>query len=506
MSLDGPGPSDRHQHSDLGLLHRIAYVLAILCFVCGILLRNDAFGRFILDSVNELLYFRPDEDFRLAGLEMTGSALLLFGFLLMIFKLSAGSGNLLPLRYYPVLTVSVLMVFYWNYINAHAVNVPLTDDYYAILRFLNAFIAATPGEQASLVWTPYVETRNVMLKLTVVAYHFMFKTINFRALIFLVNLAFCALVYLVFRGMKHISFGEVLMIPFSLILFNFTWYDAQLWSTAGMHIIFTMFFASAAFFFLEKRTSLSFTLALFSACLSCLSYGNGWLVFVIGLLILFWKKDKRRQLVWLGVFILMIIFYFRNYQPVRSWQELLSVNPLLVAGYCLVFLGSAFQFFYRLELPVLAGTLFILVLIWLIRKKYYLLNPFNFSMLLYVAGSAILAAFFRLDTADGIRQALAMRYAVYSCLGMVCLFIALAEMNSTVFKKRILPGLIVGSGLYFLASAFCFYPETVLRKKKLEGFIQSFQMHQTVKSSPPVIPVDAAVVIERAVQSGIFKP
>lgn len=481
--------------------------LGLLLLAIGLLLINDSIGKMILDFSDQLFEKSFNRTFRITGFQMTGSCLILFGILMIFIKFCQGHEMHFTKRHWFLLTTSSIILFYWYNLLEQAVNVPITDDYFSILQFMNTYVHANGiSEQFAMIRAPYVETRNSIMKLVVVSLYTITGEVNFRALIICVNLAWCGVVFFIYRTMDAIPFKRRLMIPALFLVFQFSFYDAQVWATAGMHTIFTLFLVLAACYFIRFNTPLSFVAAIFISCLAAFSYGNGLLIFPIGLAMLVIQQRKKELLLFGFVFLGVLFFYFNGYHAIRSASFMMTLNPLKIIAYCLVFLGSSFQFMYRLELPFIIGSILLILFIWFVKRKYYSVNPYNFSILIYVIGSALIASIYRLGDAEGIRQALAIRYVVYSIIGIICSFVAMAELNPLFFKKRIFWGLLIGASIYYVASGFFFFPETVLRKNKLQSFVNAIQTNSTIMYSPPVIPEGADSIVHVSMQLSIYHP
>jgi|GEM_PF-2193544 len=479
--------------------------LAAFCMLSGLLLKS----RFVTDKIllfaESVFSIQLNREFREAGFSMTGSCLMLIGFIMILYRLSLKSLNIHSERRFFLFAALLIPAFYWFTLHRQAVNVPITDDYYTILNFLNSFILLPDlHQQWNMIWQPYVETRIVMTKLLAVGMWKITGVISFTWFIYLINVAVTIIGCLLVSSVQLKKNGFLVLSVF-FVLFQFSYYDAGLWTTAGIHIVLTMLFSFSACYFLQKSSVYFFLLALTAALLASFTYGNGLLVFPVGMLMLVTNRARWQLIVWIFCFLALLFIYFDQYVPVRSLHVLTDTNPLALLVYCLAFWGSAVQFMYRLELPVAAGSLFLLIFLWLTKKKYYMVNAFNYCLMLYVVLSALVAGFFRLSHNE-VQQALANRYVIYSCTGITAMLIAIAEMNQERFRKKLTGWILFSSVMYFLLSAFFFYPETEIRKNKLNAFITAVKSNQKVEFAPPVIPSGADTIIHLAMKNGFYRP
>jgi hypothetical protein len=248
----------RHNFFFPDFLKRKIFYLSISYFIAGLFFRNEFFVNSILDIFYSLTSKHLDTDFRQAGFSMVGSALLLFGFIMMLYTIAGNEKSLISAPQFFLISGFSIITFYWATLLRCAVNIPITDDYYTILNFLNHYIHADVSQQFKMIFTPYVETRIITTRIITIG---LLKTagfINFKWFVVIVNMALTGIGYLFYKKISESSDKAYLLIPVLLFIFQFSYYDAQLWTTAGIHITVTLFFALSTFFFLEKNRTFFF--------------------------------------------------------------------------------------------------------------------------------------------------------------------------------------------------------------------------------------------------------
>lgn len=487
---------------------RNSYFVAVVFFITGILFQNKYIVEFIIDILGKATSYSLNHQFRFIGFGMTGAGLVLFGCILSLYKMSGDEKSILPKSSFLRITLVIIILFYWNTIWQIGVNMPITDDYYTVLNFLNTYIHIDNVRQSwNMIFSPYVETRNVVTKFLVIGSWHVLGFVNFKFFLTIINIGVCGIAWLISKEAFKIDKTGFIIIPVCLMIFQFAFYDAQVWTTAGIHIVLTMFFAFMALYCLNKNGKMFFSWAIFFSLLATFTYGNGLLVLPIGLFMIWLKGNRIKLVIWAMFFLFVVLVYFYGYHSGSSAFSWHTFHFVPYVGYCLAFWGSAFQFMYHLGLPLLAGFLLVFAFIWLTIKKYYRLNPFIYGILLYIGGSAMMAGFFRLTADNGIQQALSNRYVIYSCIAVCVTILALVEWSKSSWKKNgFMSWFLVFSSCYYLLSGFFFYPEAVIRKEKLKHFLFEFNGNYQITYSPPVIPFGADTIVRQAIKNTIFYP
>ena len=331
--------------------------------------------------------------------------------------------------------VPVLAYFFVLYV--YAQNIPYWDDYVVTLQFFNNFFGsnAFSGKTSALL-AQWSEHRIVIGRILSLIQFYPFGILNFKILHLLANTSVILIFILLLKDTDK-SLRKWLILPIVLLLFQLQYYVATFWFVSSSSMFFVLLFALASFYFF-KQEEYAFC-ALFGV-LALFSNGNGFLVLLLEILFLFCSKKFKPALVFVSLFVILMAIYFHGYIPHEN--DRLSTlyflkAPLPTGLYFLSFLGGCFNLF---SLAPVFGLGFLVSLAWLSIKKHYLKNPSIYLMVLFIVGSAFLAAIGR--SFWGVDQALESRYKIFSIIGWICLLIAAFEYLPISRRRQVSPFLL----------------------------------------------------------------
>src|SRR6266542_1891938 len=84
-------------------------------------------------------------------------------------------------------------VMYYAVVSQNVVNIPIMDDYEAILQFLLNFKSASFGEKLALMFSQHAEHRLLFSRIVYVTYYTLFGHVNFKHIIFIADLQLLAI-------------------------------------------------------------------------------------------------------------------------------------------------------------------------------------------------------------------------------------------------------------------------------------------------------------------------
>ena len=316
----------------------------------------------------------------------------------------------------------------------HIVNIPIADDYDAILNFsLHLRNAPTFSEKLYYLLSSqhneyklFFEHALFWLQLE------LFGHIDLT-LLCVIGDSFIVLLGIVLWKMflpqhQDRATRVAFFIPVSWLLFQLQYAQTLNFAMAALQNLPVLVFSLGAICLLHRATLRSFVSALACLVLAVSSSGNGLLVIPIGLIILILNRSFRRAFIWATMSALCIAAYWYGYSS-RLW-----VSPSDTAGplmaqflrpvYIITFVGSAGGY------PIKAGSFFAGILIcafyfYLAKEGYFRRNPAIGYSVLFLLLSGVLVAGFRSNF--GISSSIASRYTIYSTLLLIFGWFAIVE-------------------------------------------------------------------------------
>lgn len=378
----------------------------------------------------------------------------------------------IPLFFY-VIPASVVIFFFYLHIR-YSVNIPIMDDYDAVIYFLSSFIDST-GIYDKFLWmiTQHREHRYVFPRVIILGYYFLIGTINFKVLLFmglgsLVGIYLLMLRSIKFNGALSSPAGKFFMITsVTFIIFNIQYWEGSTWAIASFFFYFGLLFGFLSLYYISKDPQKHFLTASIFAILSVATSGNGLLVLITAAVLIFFQSGFSKRLIyWIILTAAVFILYFFKYvSPTDQTpvSEIILHKQYKLVIFYLAYIGSVFR-----QLPVagyhlsiISGVLFISALIFLLIKKYYKLNPANFGYIIFLLLTMLASSLGRVDVG------FISRYTVFSSLLLACICIAFMELYSGKINKAVLVILLIFSVVFNLYS----YRFNITDMKKMKDIL-----------------------------------
>lgn len=478
--------------------------VALIC--CGVLfLFSNDFGNGVLNFSSDFFHKTLNQNFWLSGIQNIG-----FDFIVM------GALAIIHIWYYDILKkrflflASTILVFRFYYIvTNYLVNLPLADDYEAILNFLNHFYSATTiTEKLSALSSPYYETRLVFIKTIALLCTMITGKMNFSIVLFISSLFIFGISVMLFKAIRLNNDKKYfLLLPLMILFLQFQYHSGIFFVIGGMPKFCTIFFSMCAFYFLSRGKTKFFIGGLICALFAALCFGNGALCLLIGLLILLHQRKFLLASIWGIIIIFFFIWYFSGF----SFHPTVNSSSIwMFFLFGLIFLGNSMQFFYHLWFPMAVGIIIWLVTIYLTYKKYYKKNIVVHSTLLFIVLSSLLPAAFR-TTGDifELHYALMTHYGIYSMTAICCCVIAMIELSGEIKRKSIIKSFFVTAIVYRLMSDILFFPELKMRKDN-ELQCNYPWLKNNPQAPPPIctydkIPENGSSIVYTSMSLGIYQ-
>jgi hypothetical protein len=474
--------------------------LAFLFIVSGFFFCIEPYPSKLVHLVNHLLNLTLDEHFRAIGFSYLGTWLIITGIICLLYLIRLG--NKITARQFFGMSSGLVVLHYFFHLFSNAVNYPLYDDQGAILHFILKYQdAGSITDKLSVIMTPYNESMIIFPKLFVLAWLKVFGVINFSHLL-LFNGFLLVITHLLIFMKSRINFWPLLFVQ-TLFIFQFQFYDDAFWAISGLCYYGTFIFAALTFYFLPRKTFVSNFTSISSALIAALTFGNGWILFPVCCFILYKEKRIVAATVWTLIFLILVIVSFSlrsAFHPLAS----ANLNPVDNSLFILIFLGSAFQFFYSSLLAFVAGLFIATVFVMQLFKKKASDNSFSSLMLAFLIFSAIAASPLRSALEANGHYGLHIRYGVFSILAF-CLCISLLTTDKNIQKKFwvILAG---AAFIYNALTGLFFYPEVVIRKEKEEVAVQEMKQNNFDIKYTTYSKDEINAMMREAIARGIYQP
>jgi len=355
--------------------------LSILLFLLGIILFNGENAYAIVRFINRTFSLHLNEEFRAFGIGYVATLLIYASFVCLAWMLYQ-SGKIKK-QHWLFISVSLLVVHYTFHVLNNAVNYPIFDDQGGVIDFLNQYTSQhTAGKKLGALLLPYNEAWMLIPRLFIIATWKIFNEINFTHL-FLFNIA--ALVFLFLLLCRDFLENDLqkFSLIIALLLFQLQSFNTAFIAISGLCYYWVLIFACYSFRYLQLAQSNKKFLAPAFACAAALTFGNGLLLFPISILYLLSKKRWREAAIWSVTLLVFLTALSSTFSQIQFAGEF-TMNPSNWFNFIPGLLGTAFQFFYTLHIPMLMGfiILFVFALSW--YRRWHHRSPVAFLLLAFL--------------------------------------------------------------------------------------------------------------------------
>ncbi len=422
------------------------------------------------------------------------------------------------------LAASPALVFFFL-LSKTALNLPIVDDYYSILNFINNY-SSLEGVNAKLKLIISHQHNEYKLIFGNLIYALQFELtgqINFLHLSFLGN-AFVLPLY----ALLALSLGNnnermlqrlLLLLPIGFLVFQLQYASTMNFSMAALQNITVLVFALWSISLLSRESNQAFLGACLAMVFATAASGGGFLLAPVGTWLLVERRRWKHVLLWWAVIVAVAVVYFLNYSINGSQAEpatvigqtSISLKIIHMVGYMLTYLGSSIARYQDYGPSMALGALLLLGWTFALFKRYSLRNPTAFYFAMFLLATAAGVTFIR--SSLGLEQALASRYRIYSNLMLVLAYIFLVEEYLTSIKSPRLKHSLLGS--IAMATFGFFVLSNIAGHKFLNGRKQAASIEMTIwqqtVNSHMIKPnlgasLELDPAIKRQLLSGLFKP
>jgi hypothetical protein len=436
----------------------------------------------------------------------------------------------------PSLLIALPAALFYGILLKSLVNLPIQDDYDAILHFLNQmaqvkgtgarfwyFLAAQHNEYKlffvhGIAWTQYALLGHV----------------NFIQLCVLGDSAVLVLALVLWSmflpGEKDLAKRLAYFVPVSWLLFQLEYFETLNWAMASLQNLWAIVFSLGAIGCVLRPTRKAYAGALLLYAMAIATSGNGFLLLPVGLLVLAARRQLARAAGWLAATGACIAAYAYHYNTMSSqsprhgsiFAALLRLRP----DYAIAFLGNAGAIDGGTSAsaricPVL-GTILLVLFGWLAWRGYIRRNPAVSCCVLFLLLTAVGVAGLRSDF--GPMQSLTSRYTIYGVLLLIFAWAAIAEeflqhRKETLLNNGPYLAMVFASVVFGLCADEIGSMNLTRRKNELAMGMALFERPLAPGSTEGPVPVSAydklmlgslnqrvRVILSESMQLGVYEP
>jgi hypothetical protein len=439
----------------------------------------------------------------------------------------------------PAVFVALPAILFYAILFRQAINVPLLDDYEALLDFLNqmvelksvsaraSYFLASQHNEYKLFFGHGVAWLQLAL----------YGRIDIRILCAVGNgfvLLLAVLLWKMFLpNHRDLTYRLAFFIPVSWLLFQLQYAETLNWAMASLANLPVLLFSLGAIYLLVRPARHAFCGSLVCFVLAVASLGNGFLLIPIGVLILVLARRYARVVCWLAVSAGCVAAYAYRYNVMSSQSRLnhsvLSQVIRLRPLYMITFIGSAAAFpvderylLLDIALSLFLGLFLCAFFVAAVRRGYVRRNPLVSCCILFLLLTAVGVAGLRSDL--GLAQSLGSRYGIYSALFLIfAWFVGVEEFlqseNVPLQHNHMLLVAIAGSVLFSLSMDALGWRNLAGRNRMVILGMAAYEHPVSPETSTgPIFPLPnqnarwdeldrrAPVILRQSQKLGIYKP
>jgi hypothetical protein len=357
------------------------------------------------------------------------------------------------------------VVFYALFFR-YTVDIPVNDDYRAILQFMNTYLETLSFfERLKLIFSQHNEHRIVYDRLWVLINYALAGKINFNFLCLIGNLSLTGIFYILSLRLRQLAVSWIYFIPVSVLIFNIAFWENMTFAMAGMSNFTVFLFVLLSLYFLTEDATKAkhIFLSIFFMIAAVFTQGGGIFAVPVSIFILLIKKQYKYAIIYFACSAVILFLFFYRYVSPSYHPDVINtlinykIKALLFA---FSFLGNAFNYFLiytndqdkSIGLAGLLGFGLLIVFLYIIKTKYYRKNLFVFSIMLLMVIVAFVTGINRCQM--GLETSGASRYRINGVIFVIALYYWLIETQQGKIHKGII---IAFSVFYFLCISLSHY-------------------------------------------------
>lgn len=244
-------------------------------------------------------------------------------------------------------------------------------------------------------------------------------------------------------------------------MFQPQYWEAIYQSTLSVSVFTCLFFSLASIYCITRQKTYYDILAVLSAVLAQISFGNGFLVYPILLFVSIYTRNiKLAAAIFVTMILSTYLYLLGNTVSYSAGQELDLLTKLkLWSVWLLEFIGSSIgyangsgyeQGFIGRTISIVTGFLIVMFYVVLLKKKYFEKNILLFSILTFFILTALLATKLRfLVEVPG-----ASRYQIQSALCVLATLITIVDLYAVRMNRISIIVLTIVFPLLFVSLSY----------------------------------------------------
>jgi hypothetical protein len=418
----------------------------------------------------------------------------------------------------------VAVVAFYALLGKYQRNVPIMDDYHAVIEFA-LVMRQLPSVGSKLLWIVVAQHNDyklILLHIMVATQWALTGRVSLQWIIVVGNVLVLGMLWLYWRHSfaqeSDLSRRLVLFVPVPYLLMQLNWVENLDWAINDVQTVGVLFFSMACLHFLLRDERGSFWAACVCGVLACFSSANGFLLGLLGLVVLTQRRRWAQMVVWAGAFAVAAEMYRYRYVPFGVTRQLQGATVAAKAVFFLSLTGSAVENMSRFPVKgsaIALGALVVATFVAACWRRYDRSNAFAMYMAVWALLSCVLITQGR--SGFGITLSLTGRYKIYSDILLVFCYVYVAERLAAkaVRGKRLLYAAALASTVLLCAGSDYFGKKFLAnRQRRVAEGVNEFEADPA--RNPPMIgltdqPIPQAepqhdrVVLNEAIASGVYR-
>ncbi len=337
-----------------------------------------------------------------------------------------------------------------------ALNIPFEDDFGVLRNIYDMGVSNDFNVQFQTFISPSNEHPIIISKLFFGLDIWLFKNIDFKALMLIGNGIFLSSFIVFFRLARQQKLSYWVLLPLPYILLSASTFESGLWAICAFqyNAICGLFIWAIYLLFSEKTSTLKFYGGLFLLACTMVCNGNGLLAFLVaGLGLAYQKRWKELAIIIATLLIIKFGLLSNKYYK--------TPNPVLTAisSFCVLVGGSLKTDSLNGVIKIFGGIIILFIslasLNYLVRRKQNTLELNVLLLGLFSLGSLLGISLFRAITTSTFPD----RYRLYPQFLLICVYLLLIIYAKQKNKTLILAAAASSIGVfYFLHTFYVTYP------------------------------------------------
>ncbi len=384
---------------------------------------------------------------------------------------------------------------------------PFWDDLYVLKEFV------IDSKQNNNFWqllfesSSYNEHRILVTRLCFYFTSLIPSFFDLRIGIWFANLGWVGVLYVFWKKFKENEQSTLYFLPVPYLLFNAQFYYNSLWCSGSMSNFLVIVSMIGAFYALHKQQIL---VAFLLGIVAMFSLNSGLMVFVIGIVWLFYCKNWKVFTVWTLASVVVVLWCLAGGKPPQSGISPIQnlQYPLSMAKGFVGFLASMLDLFqaepqyfvgYELfgyvfsisPLAVFVGTIFFVGIVYYFSVLIYNwfkikqidndFQQFDFysACILLVCLVAFFATLTRAQGND-LSQVLTVKYRMYSAILLVSGYLKIITLPSFKYARLASVAFLCSAVMQCAYSYWHYFPNVWLNRQALLADVTNFESNQSV--------------------------